>query len=215
MRTLVLSDLNIGKLHHAYVCVGASAETVQQWWNDNQQSSPQLFTYQTLGVDEARDLKNVSGYTTEEQTCIIISAQTITREAQNALLKLFEEPVTGIHFFLVIPSFDLVLPTLASRLQKISIEQSNQETFDVQKFLKDSAEQRLATIEKLLKKANEGDEAKSAITRSIADAIENALVENPKLRNQKIMETLQTIRNYQNLQGASHKILLEYLAFAI
>lgn len=211
MRTLVLSDLYIENLHHAYVCSDNGIEAINDWWNALQPSPAKIFTYHTLGIDDAKELKQMSGYTTDS-ACIIISAAAITREAQNALLKLFEEPVAGMHFFLVVPSFDILIPTLVSRVQKISTETESEPTFNAEKFLKDSPESRLTMIEKLLKKADEGDEAKSAITRTITDSIEEALVNNPKLRNNKTLEILQTIRKYQNLQGASHKILLEYIA---
>ena len=43
----------------------------------------------------------------------------ITVEAQNALLKLLEEPPVYAHFFLIIPSAHLLLPTVKSRLSMI------------------------------------------------------------------------------------------------
>jgi len=48
----------------------------------------------------------------------LISADFITEEAQNALLKVFEEPTAGTHFFVVSPQ-DILLSTLRSRVQTI------------------------------------------------------------------------------------------------
>jgi len=220
MHTVALSDISINTLHHAYLCIShdkeRTGEILQEWWNKNISSEPKVLTYQTFGIDDAHALSNITQYTVgDTQEGIIISAATITREAQNALLKLFEEPVAGLHFFVIVPSFDIVLPTLQSRMQKIAVAVEDTATFDAEKFLKDSPSKRLKTIERLLKKSEEGDEAKSGITRMIADELENALATNQKLRNPKIIEALKTVRNYQNLQGASHKTLLEYLALCL
>jgi hypothetical protein len=46
----------------------------------------------------------------------IIETNSITPEAQNALLKVFEEPQANAHFFVIIPSAEILLPTLRSRM---------------------------------------------------------------------------------------------------
>lgn len=219
MHTLVLSDLHTDVLHHAYACSAhdreQTAHAIQEWWNAQQKAQSRVLSYQTFGIDDAHDLGRVSQYSTGQlDECIIITATSLTDQAQNRLLKLFEEPVAGLHFFLVIPSFDILLPTLASRIQNISISEDADTTFNPKTFLADSPSKRLATIEKLLKKADEGEEAKSTITRSIADGLEQLLADNPKLRNPKTLEAISMVRNYASLQGASHKILLEYLSLA-
>ena len=47
----------------------------------------------------------------------IIETGFFTREAQNSLLKVFEEePTEGTHFFVFTPSAETLLPTLRSRM---------------------------------------------------------------------------------------------------
>ncbi len=224
MHLLALSDLNSDRLHHAYCVVSANrqetANAIAAWWSGNGERfmEPRIMMHQTLVIDEARELSRIAQYKTgDNHSVYIIGAASITNEAQNALLKLFEEPTPGVHFFLIVPSFDILLPTIQSRIQKINIDIAIADTtiaFDAKKFLTDSPSARIATIEKLLKKATDADEAKSDITRTVIDAIEDhvAQANNP---TPKIMDTLQTVRKYANLQGASHKILLEYLALAL
>jgi len=50
-----------------------------------------------------------------EYKVVIMTASRAYHEAQNALLKLFEEPPRGTYLFLVLPSLGGLLPTLRSR----------------------------------------------------------------------------------------------------
>ncbi len=56
-----------------------------------------------------------------EHRVIIITASRIYHEAQNALLKVFEEPPKGVHIFLIVPTFGGILPTLRSRVQVLPL----------------------------------------------------------------------------------------------
>jgi len=69
--------------------------------------------------------------TASDRIIIIDYAERMTHQAQNAFLKLLEEPGKGIHFILVSHSVSKLLPTILSRTEKIdikliTIEQSNQ-----------------------------------------------------------------------------------------
>ena len=48
--------------------------------------------------------------------------KSMTHSAQNAFLKLLEEPRPGIHFIIATHQFDLLLPTIASRSQRLSLQ---------------------------------------------------------------------------------------------
>lgn len=47
--------------------------------------------------------------------------KTMTISAQNAFLKLLEEPRTGLHFIIVTHQFDQLLPTIVSRSQRLTL----------------------------------------------------------------------------------------------
>ncbi len=76
--------------------------------------APQQF--EKFGIDEARELiataslKNTGG-----RTLFVLGVGSMTSEAQQALLKLFEEPQQGTQFVLLLPHGTL-LPTLRSRM---------------------------------------------------------------------------------------------------
>ncbi len=75
----------------------------------------------TIGVDEARALQrflslrpNVSPY----RTAIVDGAEALSAEAQNALLKITEEPPESALIILIASDPEVLLPTLRSRLQR-------------------------------------------------------------------------------------------------
>src|SRR5688572_29123774 len=134
----------LNNLHHAYLIVGdrGEAETSLHDFFLREgvklTNSPDFFLYkETLfGIDEARSLSlNASRKAFIERKIFLILPEKITHEAQNALLKTFEEPNANTHFFLVVPDENIVLPTLRSRMEVVRIEGSAPGK-DADKFLK-------------------------------------------------------------------------------
>ncbi len=76
----------------------------------------------TLGIDAVRTLKNFlwqKPNVSEKRTAIIDGGEFLTAEAQNALLKITEEPPQSALLILITSDIDALLPTISSRLQKI------------------------------------------------------------------------------------------------
>ncbi len=76
----------------------------------------------TIGIDEIREIKNflaVVPVASDYRTVIVRDAENMTREAQNAFLKITEEPPIHSLIILTVNSSESILPTLASRLRKI------------------------------------------------------------------------------------------------
>ena len=67
----------------------------------------------------ARDLKNRASESALGNTgkFFIIDTKAIVHEAQDALLKLFEEPTVGTHFFFILPNSEILKDTFRSRFQ--------------------------------------------------------------------------------------------------
>ena len=59
---------------------------------------------------------------TDKRIIIIDYAQRMTHQAQNAFLKLLEEPGQNVYFILVSSSTQKLLPTIMSRLKKIEVK---------------------------------------------------------------------------------------------
>jgi len=76
-----------------------------------------------VGVDLMRQLYDeTKTKTTDERIFIIDYAERMTSQAQNAFLKLLEEPNDGIYFILVSHSVSKLLPTILSRAQSLEIK---------------------------------------------------------------------------------------------
>jgi DNA polymerase-3 subunit delta' len=79
----------------------------------------------TLGVAQIKDLREdmfLSATESEHKVYIIDDAETMTVEAQNALLKVLEEPPRGVVIILLATECDKILTTIKSRVQFISTE---------------------------------------------------------------------------------------------
>lgn len=77
-----------------------------------------VLRYVNFTIDDVRDFSQdaYAAPTQGDAKAVVLAASRLFHEAQNAMLKLFEEPPAGTTLFLVVPSEGLVLPTLRSRL---------------------------------------------------------------------------------------------------
>lgn len=84
----------------------------------------------------------------------LLAWEEVTKQAQNALLKVIEEPQSGTHFFLVVPRLSDLLPTIISRVQTVSWRQTSSRVTSESKlansFLYGSYQNRLEIISQLV-----------------------------------------------------------------
>ena len=121
----LFSNLDSREPHHGYLVVGGSSaakDFLFDFWHRrgvNLKGSPDYFDLSEpfFGIDEARRLvdKAIQKAFTGQKV-FLISPEKITVEAQNALLKTFEEPIADTHFFLAVREEALIIPTLRSRM---------------------------------------------------------------------------------------------------
>ena len=88
-----------------------------------------VYQQEKFPVEDARDLIRIVGTTPlgGAKTLTVIATEKIDREAQNALLKIAEEPPLHAHIVLIVPSADMLLPTLLSRFVLVDREKSIEE----------------------------------------------------------------------------------------
>ncbi len=99
----------------------------------------------------------------KNKAIILTQAELLTVPAQNALLKLLEEPPLHTYFFLLTDNLDSFLPTIISRCQVIKIESSQLMSVEEAKKIEDqlntwqrqSIGDALKTAEKLAKDKND------------------------------------------------------------
>jgi DNA polymerase-3 subunit delta' len=78
----------------------------------------------SIGIDTVREIKNFLWQKPQislRRTLIINDAELLTTEAQNALLKITEEPPASSLLILITSDIESILPTITSRLPKIYI----------------------------------------------------------------------------------------------
>jgi len=168
-----------------------------------------------FGIEEARALITLALLKNFKDTTFLVAAASITTEAQQALLKLLEEPQEGTTFLLMVPH-GMLLPTLKSRMLAYP-ELPQGSTLPVRlnlavQFLKASGKDRSDLIAKLLK----DDEGVRERVRDFVNALEAELykkVGEPKARQG--LEDIAMVRQYLGDRSPSLKMLLEHLAVAL
>lgn len=159
----------------------------------------------SFSVDDARDLVEESskkGFSGRRD--FVIFTEKILAPAQNALLKLFEEPPAQTYFHLIIPDESLLLPTLRSRLVKIEDTKINEnDRAEAKDFFKKTFAERLIFITEKAEKD--------------PLAIEHLAVKLGKLNIQdsKWKASLLLVLRYIKNNGASRKMLAEELALSL
>lgn len=91
---------------------------------------------QSISIESIRDLLSYTKLKIANQqegikrVVIIDEAQSMTTEAQNALLKLLEEPPEGTLFLLNTSNLHGLLPTIRSRTQQLQLKQPNRQILE-------------------------------------------------------------------------------------
>lgn len=109
--------------HHAILFIGQSLEAVGiDIAKLRTETEIDFFDVDTLSIVEVREkiIPSAYGRPFEKETkTILIKVNQIGIEAQNALLKILEEPPTTTKFILVLRGKESLLPTLLSRLSQV------------------------------------------------------------------------------------------------
>lgn len=126
-----------------------------------------------IGIDAIRKLKNyllLQPHSLRCKSVVILAADKMTPEAQNALLKTLEEPAADTFIFLEVSNPDLLLQTTISRCQlkmvktKTSAEIPDQAVIaDVRKILTSSPGKRITYLDPVSNK----EEAKTLLEKII------------------------------------------------
>jgi DNA polymerase III delta prime subunit len=230
---LIFQNLDKNNLHHAYLIEGdrdvvlpeifAFIEELGVKTNNNGDFSHIMSD--SFRVDDARALKAFSGEKSNSggKRIFVISANNFLLEAQNTLLKMFEEPIENTHFFVSVPDKNIMLPTLASRFYLLSSKvSSDDEVRKVEVFLKMNLPMRLEFIKEMLAETDEEADddvitQNSARARALSflNALETTLHRNLLKIPDSVFEHIMKVRNFLRVPGASAKSLMESVAILV
>ena len=263
MQSIIDTYKKTGTLHHAYLIEGNAELIRPQLFNflekemgEAVKGNPDLWQgrFETLTIDDARMLRerqasrpfyrNVSAKSGKEagrqegktgRKIFIIETMFATVEAQNALLKIFEEPTVGTHFFVITPSAAIFLPTLLSR---VIVVRHGGETQIIGKnkhvqgdgtptgvsaarglavdFLAASKTARLALVADIIEEKEKGravdfvDELIKVLHLNTSPAKDSSV-----FKDSAVFSELLHCREYLSDRSASLKLLLEHVALIV
>lgn len=216
--------------HHAFVIEAEAEEgiaTAQAWVEKELgmkiAGNPDVVVmqYGLLSVDGARRVTELAAGAAfrGETKAVIISASRAYHEAQNALLKVFEEPPAGTYLFLILPSLGGLLPTLRSRVQILENKESKIKDKGenlAEEFMKASGEERSAIIKRLT--SGKDDEQKRELRDeaiAIVNGIEAAAYAQSATKNAALLSDIATLRTHLYDRSAPVKMILEHLSLVI
>ena len=130
------SNLSLDQLAHGYIFFGenqkAAREAVYELFNELEPGAKggnyldasfiSSEGERSLGIDEIREFKGFlaqKAFRAKRRSAVVLGADLLTREAQNALLKISEDPPPNSLIILVARREESFLPTLLSRFRRV------------------------------------------------------------------------------------------------
>ena len=229
-------------LRHQSFVIEAEAEEgigIAEAWTENELGMKAVmnpdFVVLRYGLFSVADARRVletaaSAPIAGEHKVIVISASRAYHEAQNALLKLFEEPPPNTYLFFILPSLGGLLPTLRSRVQVLDPIHAGLTMSHISKsaeeFVKANKEKRSAIIKKLT--SGKDDEEKREL-RDEAIAILNGIEEiaygrrgdtslrkeSPRREVSSLLSDIAILRAHLYDRSAPVRMILEHVSLVI
>lgn len=173
--------------------------------------------YDTLKINDARMIKSLQSEKTAKASLFILEFGLINNEAQNALLKVLEEPTLNTYFVLVFPNIKKLLPTLQSRLELLvpaELSTDAELRLSADEFISIKLEDRLALVKLLTDKKQDHPITKSDLLLSLNE-FEKKILKNKNSDYRQSLGSIFAARSYVNAKGASIKMILDMLAIEL
>jgi hypothetical protein len=223
--------------HHAYLIAGNYEKTLPELvsflekdWKIKIKGNPDFIVhhYPTLYIENFRDLEKETLTKPLEgsKRIFIISFGFMTREAANAMLKLFEEPIDQVVFFTITPNPERLPATLRSRFSEVKAPRpprlhSGQEVRgsayrEAERFLKFNLGKRFEYSKKLAGDIS-GEKRTRADALAIMEALEEIIAEKYPVtqKTAPLFQEFEKCRSYLKDQAASVKLLFDSVALLV
>lgn len=221
-------------LYHSYVVEGAPEDVIYSLRSflenrgEVNKNSPDvmLSLFDSFAMEDSHNIKEwyQNKSTDGKKKICIIGAKFINREAEQALLKVIEEPTANSHFFIVVPDSSLLLDTILSRVHLIKDNSNDNIDEDkiAENFIKQTPNSRIEEIADIIKEfkdnENSGGLRHKAIT--LINGLERIIYKKWKddVNNENykfILNELKNCRGFLSTPGASVKMILEHIALVI
>jgi hypothetical protein len=214
-----------GELHHAYSIEG-ERETVknnllhflEKKVAIETKGNPDFWyeAFDTFTIDDSRALADRQKNKSFDggKKIFITAFSNITHEAQNSLLKIFEEPTPGTHFFVIIPRASILLPTVRSRMIHIVHTDEKTDHTRAKDFLKMSYKKRLECVQPLIEEKDKagGLEFLSGLEKAMA---KQKPIQSFSPEEIKALEQVMESESYLLDRSPSLKMILEHISLVI
>lgn len=224
MKFLIDSFTKTGTLHHGYSIEGPAEQILQSLFDffENNvdirtRGNPDFWLgrHETFSVDDARALRDFQKNKSFSagRKIIVISFDSITHEAQNSLLKVFEEPAGDTHFFLIIRSPRILLTTVRSRLIHIifspDTDWKKEHIQNGRLFINLSLAERLEYLKDII------EEKDKVRARKLLTALEVFLATDSIEKHATKLKEIILLGSYLDDRSPSLKLILEHLALVV
>jgi hypothetical protein len=225
--------------HHAFVTEGSAGEVLAKarayaadTLSITDPSSPDIvvYTFGHLSVEDTRRILDAAYQSgTGTHKVLVLYANRLFHEAQNALLKVMEEPPEGVVIVMGVPSRGILLPTLRSRLIDLPQEGTDVPADAVAaSFLKLSGAEREKYIAKLVDrtKADNKEEVRDAartealellqeLTRRAYAKSHTAASQKEKEQLHLLLEDLNAFVPLMHERATPFKLIFEHLLLVL
>jgi DNA polymerase-3 subunit delta' len=179
-------------------------------------------SYGLLSAEEAREVAGIAAQAPlKDAKAIVIAAGRAYHEAQNALLKIFEEPPPNTFLFLILPSLGGLLPTLRSRVEVLKNQEPNRKSQTeipeiAKEFIKMSLDKRSNLIKKLATGRDEEERRENRDEAlAIVNGVEAAAHEKGVEKNAALLADIGKLRSYLHDRSAPVRMILEHLSLVL
>lgn len=168
-----------------------------------------------LGIEQAKKIQehlSLKPFQAGGQSVVLLEAENLTPEAQNSLLKTFEELPENSVVIMSTSTTDQLLPTLVSRSQIQTFQSEEIRKLDdkvrekINKLISSPMSERFKIIEKL--------EDTGQFLQDLNHYFREQLLKNPNLQNQTFSQELIQAQKWAN-QNVNARAVLEYLMFKL
>ncbi len=212
--------------HHAYLIPGTEEELslgldefLNKEWKVKTKGNPDfsIRSFSVLKIEDSREIidevfiRPVAG----DRRFFVVYFGSMTREAANAFLKIFEDPPEYAIFFAITPNPERLPATLRSRFYFIPLKRGKNLLLAklAEKYMGFSIGEKISFAKKLSEEIASGEKSRSE-AGLIFEAIEENLVSsfNLEVKNVRIYKDIEKCRSYLKDPSSSVKMIFEELA---
>lgn len=205
--------------HHAILILDENRKKVaESLWGELEELSfaHSFFDVTVLDIEDARSISIWANTPFSSKKIALISFHTITVPAQNALLKVVEEPREDVQFIFLTSNKEMLLPTLLSRMLELTEKRTHREKDSLSSsFLHTKKEERmkLAQITQMISLLDEeGRKDREPVRTFILSLAEE--LRGSDSSNETVLLLIE-LASYAALPSSSTKAILEYIALTI